>query len=278
MARDLALITGASAGIGEAFAERLARDGHDLIIVARRRERLEVLAERLTKEAGVGVEVIAADLSEPEQLKAVEERAASADRLTLLINNAGFGGYKPFAHVDPDVAENLVGVHVTATVRLTRAVLPGMIARKRGAIVNIASMLAFSGTIPGTGPLPPRVTYGAAKSFMVTFTQLLAGELAGGYVRAMVVCPGLVKTEFHEVQSIDLSHVPRMSADDIVTATLAGLEAGEIVCIPTLEDRGLIEKLGEAQRGLIAGASAQPADGAAPLLASRYQERAPERG
>jgi uncharacterized protein len=267
--RDRALITGASAGIGEAFAERLAHQGYDLIITARRRERLDALAERLRKETGVEVDVIAADLADPAGLKAVETRAASDDRLTLLINNAGFGGYRPFAELDPDVAEDLVGVHVTATVRLSRAVLPGMVARRRGAIVNIASLL-------GSGPLPQRVTYGAAKSFMVTFTQLLAGELAGGYVRAMVVCPGVVKTEFHEVQSMDMSHLPRMSAEDIVTATLAGLEAGEIVCIPSLEDRGLIEKLGEAERSLF-GAS-RPGEGEPLRLAERYRLATPEEG
>jgi uncharacterized protein len=273
--RDRALITGASAGIGEAFAERLARDGWDLIITARRRERLEALAERLAKETDVEVDVIAADLSEPDGIAAVEERAASDERLALLINNAGFGGYRPFVELDPLVAEDLINVHITATVRASRAALPGMIERKRGAIVTIASLLGYSGTVPA-GPLPQRVIYAAAKSFQVAFTQLLAGELAGGYVRAMVVCPGVVKTEFHEVQNMDMSHLPRMSPDDIVTATLAGLEAGEIVCIPSLEDRSLIPRLGEAERAVI-GAS-RPAEGEPLRLASRYTKATLEKG
>jgi uncharacterized protein len=268
--RDRALVTGASAGIGEAFAERLARDGYDLILTARRRERLDAIAGRLSKETGTDVEVFPADLSDASDLAALEERAASDERLTLLINNAGFGGYRPFVDIDPGVAEELIDVHVTATVRLTRAVLPGMIARDDGSIVNIASLLAFSGTLPAD-PLPQRAVYAAAKSFMVTFTQTLSGELAGTGVRAMVCCPGIVKTEFHEVQGMDLSHVPRMSSEDIVTATLAGLELGEVVCVPPLEDASLVDKLGESQRALLGSASVGARGGIGPQLASRYR-------
>jgi uncharacterized protein len=268
--RDRALVTGASAGIGEAFAERLARDGYDLILVARRGDRLESIAERLAKESGAGIEVFALDLTNAADLAKLEKAAASDDGLSLLINNAGFGGYCPFVELDPRVAEELIDVHVTATVRLTRAALPGMIARGRGAIVNIASLLAFSGTIPAD-PLPHRATYAAAKSFMVTFTQTLAGELAGTGVRAMVCCPGVVKTEFHEVQGMDLSHVPRMSSEDIVTATLAGLELGEVVCVPALEDASLVDKVGETQRALLGGASVGGRGGPGPQLATRYR-------
>jgi len=269
--RNRALITGASAGIGEAFAERLARGGYDLVIAARRRERLDALAQRLAKETGAEVEVFVADLSEAGDLARLEERAASDEGLTLLVNNAGFGAYRPFVELDPAVAESLIDVHVTATVRLTRAVLPRMVARGSGAVVNIASMLAFSGTLPA-GPLPHRATYAASKSFMVTFTQTLAGELAGTGVRVMVCCPGVVKTEFHEVQGMDFSRAPRMSSEDIVRATLAGLALGEVVCVPALEDASLIESVGEAQRALLGGASIGMRDGSVPQIASRYRE------
>jgi uncharacterized protein len=272
MERGIALVTGASAGIGEAFAERLARDGYDLVVVARRKDRLDALASRLEEERGVTVEAVAVDLSDAGDLAALERRAAGDDRLSLLINNAGFGAYRPFIELDPDLAKQLIDVHVTATVRLTRAVLPAMIARGRGAVINVASMLAFSGTLPPGKPLPYRATYAAAKSFMVTFTQALAGELAGTGVRAMVCCPGVVKTEFHEVQGMDFSRVPRMSSGDIVAATMAGLELGEVVCVPALEDASFVEKVGEAQRALLGSASIGARDGSTPQPASRYRE------
>lgn len=262
-----ALITGASAGIGEAFAERLARDGYDLIITARRGGRLESLAERLGQETDSTVEVLTADLTDENDLARLEERAASDDHLSLLINNAGFGGYRPFVDLDPDVAEDLIDVHVTAMVRLTSAVLPGMIARDRGAVVNMASLLAFSPSLPAP-PLPHRATYVGAKSFIVAFTQLLAGELAGTAVRAMVCCPGIVESEFHEVQGMDLSHMPAMSAEDVVTAVLTGLERGEVICIPPLEDDSVLEAFLEAQRAvLFVGGPG----GSAGQLASRYR-------
>src|SRR2546421_5808698 len=162
MSDRLALVTGASAGLGVAFAERLAADGYDLVVVARRRDRLEELAERLD----ANVEVLAADLADPTALGEVEARAAEG--IDLLVNNAGFAGYRPFAELDPDVAENLIRVHIVATTRLSRAAVPRMIERGSGGIVNVASLLAFSGSIP-PDPLPLRATYAACKSYMVTF-------------------------------------------------------------------------------------------------------------
>jgi uncharacterized protein len=264
--RDVAFVTGASAGIGEAFAERLARDGYDLIITARREERLRSLAERLSKETEVSVEVLPADLSASNDLRALERRVAAEDRLALLVNNAGFGAYRHFVSLEPDVAENLIDVHVTASVRLSRAALPGMVSRGRGAIVNVASMLAFSGTLP-PAPLPARATYAGAKAFLVTFTQTLAGELAGTGVKAQVCCPGLVATEFHEVQGQDMSSLPRMSPDEVVRASLAGLDAGEVVCCPTLEDASALDRLAEAQIAVLGYGQGPPSV----ELASRYR-------
>lgn len=248
--RGRALITGASAGIGAAYARALARAGSDLVIVARRRDRLEALAAELRGDTGVEVDVLVADLAADDGVRAVEDALGADERLTLLVNNAGFGAYRPFADVEPATAEALVRVHVLATVRLTRAALPGMVARGGGGVINVASMLAFSGTA-GVGRLPHRAVYAGGKAFMVTFTQTLADELAGTGVRVQVCCPGLVRTEFHEVQGIDMSALPRMESDELVRASLAGLDQDEVVCVPTLEDRTRLDEVFETQRELL---------------------------
>ena len=164
--RPSALITGASAGIGAAFAERLACDGYNLVLVARRRKRLEELAARLSAEHGVAVDALPADLADAAGLRAVEARIAADPDLALLVNNAGFGNYMPFVDLDPDAAEEQIDVQVLAVTRLTRAALPGMIQRGRGAIINVSSRLAFSGS--ASGPfIPKRATYAATKAFLL---------------------------------------------------------------------------------------------------------------
>jgi uncharacterized protein len=256
-----ALITGASAGIGEAFARELAADGWDLILVARRQDRLESLAAELR--GAVNIEVLAADLTDNSGLHAVEERVRDNEALTLVVNNAGFGAYRSFVDIEPDIADELIDIHVRAVVRIARAALPGMVARGSGGILNVASLLAFSGTLPAD-PLPRRAIYAAAKSFMVTFTQVLAGELAGSGVKVSVCCPGVVATEFHDVQGMDMSHLPRMTARDLARGALKGWERGEVVCVPALGDPALIEAVGDAQRSLLMSART-------PDLASRYR-------
>ncbi|HEY6475380.1 MAG TPA: SDR family NAD(P)-dependent oxidoreductase, partial [Polyangia bacterium] len=208
MPRPLALVTGASAGIGQSFAVELAQAGHDLIVVARRRERLEALAERLGAAHQAKVEVLVADLATPAGVDLVAGRAA-ATPLDLLVNNAGFGGYRRFVELDPKVADDLLSVHIRAVVQVSRAALPGMMARKKGGVINVASLLAFSGTVTEAF-LPARAVYAGAKAFLVTFTQILANELADTGVRVQVCLPGVVATEFHDVQKMDLSKVPRM--------------------------------------------------------------------
>ena len=193
-------------GIGAALAERLARDGKDLVIVARRRERLEALARRLEGETGARVEVLPADLTDGEQLIAVEERLAADPSVDMLVNNAGFGGYGSFAELEPAFGDRLIDIHARAPMRLTRAVLPGMIARDAGAIVNIASMLALSG--PVKMRMSGRATYAGAKSFLLTFTQALAQELEFSNVHAMVCLPGMVETEFHRAHHPDAPTPP----------------------------------------------------------------------
>jgi short-subunit dehydrogenase len=161
--RPRAIVAGASSGIGAAFAERLARDQYDLIIVARRRERLETLARQLREKHSVTVEVIGADLTQPAQLQTLEQRVAEDVALELLVNNVGFGGYMPFVELEPDRAEELIRLQVLAVTRLTRAALPGMIKRGRGAIVNVSSLLAFTAAL-SAALLPKRAAYAAAKA------------------------------------------------------------------------------------------------------------------
>jgi short-subunit dehydrogenase len=241
----------------------LAREGYDLVLVARRRERLEDLAQQLRREADVHAEALPADLTNAVDLARVEARVSGDESLTLLINNAGFGSYGPFAQVDPEVIDRLIDVHVGAVARLTRAALPGMVRRRAGGVINVASLLAFSGSLP-PNPLPPRAVYAGAKAFIVAFTQAVAGEVAGDGVRVQVCLPGLVATEFHTVQGMDLGKIPRMTAADVVTASLAALARGEVTCVPGLDDPSLLERLAEAQRAVLMSANR-------PTLARRYQ-------
>lgn len=250
----LGFVTGASSGLGEAFARRLAADGWDLVITARRDERLRALAGRLSAEHGVSVQAYPADLAEPGDLTGLEQVIAETAP-DLLVNNAGFAGYREFAEVEPRVVSDLVGVHVMAVSRLARAAVPGMVARGSGAVITVASLLAFTGSLP-PGPLPYRAVYAAAKAFQVSFSQALAGELAGSGVRILACCPGLVDTEFHAVAGRDLSGMrfPVMRPDDVVSAALAGLRLGEVVCVPGLADPSMADRVSEAQRALFLAA------------------------
>jgi short-subunit dehydrogenase len=262
--RPCALITGASSGIGTAYAARLGRDGYDVVLVARRRDRLEALAERLRAEAGAGAEVLAADLTDAGALAEVEARAAGDPPVVLLVNNAGFGGYRPFVEVAPKVIDALIDIHIRAVARLTRAALPGMVRRGTGGVINVASLLAPSGSLP-PNPLPHRAVYAGAKAFTVTFTQALAGEVAGTGVKVQVCLPGVVATEFHTIQGIDMSNRPRMTAEDVVAASLAAWARDEVVCVPALDDASLVERVVAAQVEAMRNAAFSPE------LASRYR-------
>lgn len=259
--RPRALITGASAGLGLAFAERLAAEHYDLVLVARRSERLAALAQRLSH---VAIETIAADLTSPGDLARVEHRLAEGGPISLLVNNAGFGAYRPFVALAPERAEELIRLQVLAPTRLARAVLPGMIARGEGGIINIASLLALSATLPAN-PLPFRATYAGAKSYLLTFTQALAHELAGTGVKVQVCLPGLIATEFHTSQGLDVTKMqPMMAPADVVSGSLAGLARGEIVCVPGLDEPRLLEELGEIERAILRSANR-------PALSARYR-------
>ncbi|MFF8540778.1 SDR family NAD(P)-dependent oxidoreductase [Streptomyces werraensis] len=259
-----AVVTGASSGIGWEYAARLAGQGWGLVLVARRAERLDVLAKEALKEGAAGVETLVADLGSPEDLSRVVERASGGD-VDLVINNAGINGYGTFAEVDPDLLTRVVNVNVVALTALTRAAVPGMLARGRGAVVNVASLLAFAGDLP-PDPLPRRAVYAGTKGYAVTFTRTLAAELAGTPVRVQVVCPGLTATEFHlSAGDTPVSGERRvhdeggMPAADVVTASLAGLEAGEVVCVPGLRDAEAVARLAEAELNLRAGSGSRMA-------------------
>jgi short-subunit dehydrogenase len=226
--RRLALVTGASSGIGACFAERLAREAWDLVLVARRRERLEELAARLREAHARRVEVLAVDLTTPAGVRAVEQRIADEPTLELLVNNAGFGTSGAFAELDRDAEEQELRLNVIALVRLTHAALGPFCARGHGAVINVSSLAGFQ-------PAPFNATYAASKAFVNSFTQALHEELRGTGVRVQLLCPGFTRTEFQEVAGVDTSDVPGfawMEPQAVVDASLAGLRQGELIVIP----------------------------------------------
>jgi short-subunit dehydrogenase len=262
MSRTLALVTGASSGIGAAYARLLAPD-HDLVLVARRADRLNDLAGRL-RAAGAGVEVLVADLSSHHGLAAVTGRLATGD-VRLLISNAGAGGYAPLTDVAPDEVDRLLTLNSLAPIQLARAALPGMLAADEGAVVTVASLLAFSGGWEDPR-MPSRTLYVAAKASTVAFTRALVGELADTAVRAQVVCPGIVATEWNGGSGHGVPSA--MSPEDVASASLASLRLGETVCVPGLEDQDTgLKALLDAERALMNG-------GARPSPATRYQQSA----
>ena len=234
-ARRAALVTGASAGIGLAFAERLAAERCDLVLVARNAARLEEIAKRLREQRGVGVEVLAADLTRADELARVEQRVATHASLDLLVNNAGFGTQGFFAELEVEREEEEIRLNVLALVRLARAALPGMLARGRGEIVNVSSMSGFSAW-------PYLATYSASKAYVTSFSESLAGELRDTPVRVQALCPGFTRTEFQQRAGLDGSVVPGfawMSATEVVDASFAGLARGDVIAIPGLVNLAL---------------------------------------
>jgi uncharacterized protein len=244
--RGYALITGASSGIGESFARRLAGEGYSLLLVARRQERLEALAEALRQQHGITAEVLAADLSQAEDVARVERRIANLD-LTLLVNNAGFGTNGPLAESVLADQEAMLNLHVLATMRLCRVALPGMIARGRGAIINVSSIAAFF-------PSPGDVNYPASKAYMNVFSQALAAEVFPHGVKVQALCPGFTHTEFHAtpiMTGFQKSRVPAslwMTAEQVVAESLRCLGKDQVICVPGRRNQLLV--LG-AQNGLV---------------------------
>jgi short-subunit dehydrogenase len=232
MTRPVALVTGASTGIGEEFARRLAAQGHDLVLVARDRARLEALAKELEEAYGVAAEVLPADLTDPVQLAPAEARARDVD---LLINNAGYGTFGNFHEIDLDVDVREVQLNVIALMRLTHAAAAGMAARGKGGILNVSSLAGFQ-------PGPRNATYSATKAFVTSFTEAVHEEMKGTGVSVCVLCPGFTRTEFQERANAPASGVPEFMwqrAPEVVTAALEGLEKNKAIIVPGAFNRVL---------------------------------------
>jgi short-subunit dehydrogenase len=242
MGRPLALVTGASSGIGATFARALARRGYGLVLVARRKDRLEALARELDGEA------LPADLTNAAELKLVEERIAAAEDLELLVNNAGFGAMGRFWEADLDGQDRMHRLHIDATVRLTHAALRGMVARGKGGVINVSSVAGFVQS-------PGSTSYGATKRWMNAFTEGLYLELksAGSPVKVQALCPGFTYSEFHDVAGMDRNLIARrlwLRAEDVVEASLGGLDRGDLFVIPGWRYKFLVRLLGIVPDGL----------------------------
>lgn len=232
LSKGTALITGASSGIGAVYADRLANRGYDLILVARNREKLNVLASRLTTETGRTVEVVAADLGSEEGIARIEDILRTDASITTLVNNAGVGATAPLLQSDPAKMDAMIMLNVVSLSRLTKAVVPQLVERGGGTVINISSIAAVA---------PERLNgvYGGTKAFVLAFSQSLHHELADKGIRVQVVLPGATSTEFWDIAGLPVSNLPEsivMSAEDMVDASLAGLDQGELVTIPALPD------------------------------------------
>ena len=251
-----ALITGASSGIGAIYADRLARRGHDLILVARSADKLAALADKLTRETGRSIETLVADLNDTADLARVEARLREDQGISVLVNNAGFGATAPLLESDVDEMTRMVTLNSVALTRLTYAVAPGLVARGDGAIINIASVVAIAPEILNG-------VYGGSKAFVLAFTQSLHHELADKGVRVQAVLPGATATEFWDVAGRPVDHLPSeivMTADDMVDASLAGFDQGEVVTIPALADQAEWDSYEAARQAMSTHlSSSQPA-------------------
>lgn len=240
-----ALITGASTGIGAIYAERLARRGYNLVLVARQLDRLTALADRLAG-TGVNIETIQADLADRAQLSKVAQRLAGDDNIDTLVNNAGLGATASLVDSTPEQLDSMVDVNVTALTHLTRAIAPRLAAKGAGTIINIASIVAVA-------PELLNAAYGGSKAYVLAFTQALQHELGSKGVRVQAVLPGATATPFWDVAGTPVQHLPQewvMKAEDLVDAALAGLDIGEVITIPSLPDAADWERFNAARLAL----------------------------
>ncbi|MDR2327752.1 MAG: SDR family oxidoreductase [Acidovorax sp.] len=251
-----ALITGASTGIGALYADRLAQRGYDLILVARNRERLHALAKDISDRSGRAVEVLIADLNDRAALAQVEQRLRTDAGISLLVNNAGIGTHTPLLQSDVEQMTRMVELNVTAPMRLAYAAVPGFVARGRGAIINIASIVAIT-------PETLNGVYGASKAFVLALSQSLQHELGDKGVQVQAVLPGATATDFWATGGLPVENLPKtmvMRAEDLVDAALQGFERGEKITIPSLHAFEQWEAY-EAARQAMAGqlSKAEPA-------------------
>jgi len=261
---DTVLITGASTGIGATYADRLAQRGHPLILVARNVAKLEALAERLSHEYRVEVEVLAADLTAADQRAKVEQRLHDDDRIGMLLNNAGMGGGSVLAQASPEQVQRMIELNVIAPSRLIAALLPRLLTRGRGSIINIASVLAIAPELFGGA-------YAASKSYVLTYTLALHQQVAEQGIRVQCVLPGVTRTDIWE-QSGGLNAIPAqmiMEVDEMVDAALSGYDQGELVTIPSLPDLEQWKRFDDARRRMAPELSRN-------VAADRYKSDIPE--
>jgi uncharacterized protein len=252
--KGTALITGASTGIGAVYADRLAKRGYDLILVARNKARLMSLSSLLASETGRSVKALRADLNNKAELATVESILREDPSITMLVNNAGVASVAPLLNADVEKMEDMIALNVTALTRLTYAVAPAFVARSTGTIINIASIVGIA---------PERINgvYGASKAYVIALSHSLRHELADKGVRVQAVLPGATATDIWELAGRPYQDLPAgivMSAEDMVDAALVGLDQGELVTIPPLHDgdewahfeaarRALSDKFGNSQ-------------------------------
>jgi uncharacterized protein len=247
VSRGLAVVTGASAGIGHEFAEQLAGRGHDLLLVARDRDRLAGTAAALGAAHGVRAEAFPADLSREDDVTRLAERIAGASDLAFLINNAGFGSRGKLAEAEPEKQVAMVRLHTLAPMRLTQAALPVMLRNRSGAIVNVSSVASFIYSVGNAN-------YCATKAYLTTFSESVAAEVSGTGVRVQALCPGFTRTEFHGRIPV-ADRLPRfawMTAPSVVGYSLRCLDrGGPTVCIPGLGFRMVVRIIRFSPRRLI---------------------------
>jgi short-subunit dehydrogenase len=244
--KGTALITGASSGIGAVYADRMAHRGYDLILVARNRGRLDTLASRLTNETKRSVEVLPADLNDKADLARVEEVLKKDASITLLVNNAGIGTVTPLLNSNVNKMDETISLNIGALTRLTYAVVPGLVARGAGTIINISSIVAIA-------PEVLNGVYGGSKAYVLAFSQSLQHELAPKGIRIQAVLPGAIATEFWDLAGNPVSNLPPdfvMTAENLVDAALSGLDQGEFVTIPALPDKAEWDRFESARRDM----------------------------
>jgi uncharacterized protein len=246
--RPLAVVTGASAGIGKEFCEQLAARGYDLLIVSRDAFRLEELKRMLETDREVSVDVFPADLSLDDDVSRLVGVVAALPRLALLVNNAGFGTQGPLVNASPAQQEAMLRLHTLAPMRLTQAALPLLVARHGGGIINVSSVASFLYA-------PESVNYCATKAYLTTFSEGLSSELVGTGVRIQALCPGFTHSEFHQRMAANAGDRPGwmwLSARQVVTASLRNLErGGPVICVPTLRYKIMVSLLRVMPRRLI---------------------------
>jgi hypothetical protein len=249
--KGTAVITGASSGIGAVYADRLSERGYDLVLIARRADKLEQVAERIRSRTGRTVVTFPADLSDELDLARVEVFLRETPGITLLVNNAGLGGALKLLDSDVDQMTSLISLNVTALTRLTYAIVPEFVRRRSGTIVNVGSIVAIN-------PEALNGVYGGSKAFVLAFSQSLRNELEGTGVKIQVVMPGATATDFWDLSGRPLEQLPSgivMSSEDLVDAALIGLDRGEFATVPSLQDAGLYDAYEAARQAMIGSLS-----------------------